>query len=167
MTQTLDRDAVSLVVPAAPDRVYALVSDVTRTPEYSPEVTSCTWVSPVDHPRPGDRFRAVNNVGRGRPWTNTPVVVTATPGREFAFARTERMAGTVEWRFVLEPVGDDTTLVTQSYEVTAPVSRLGWFWIGTVYGRKNRRADLRRGMEQSLERIREILVTEDGRRPPA
>ena len=165
MTQTLDRDAVSLVVPAPPDRVYALVSDVTRTPEYSPEVTSCAWVGPVVDPRPGDRFRAVNDVGRGRPWTNTPVVTTATAGREFAFARTERMAGTVEWRFVLEPVENDATRVTQSYEVTAPVSRLGWFWIGTVYGRKDRRGDLRRGMEQSLERIRAILAQEDRQRP--
>lgn len=158
--QTLDRDSVSLVVPTAPDRVYALVSDVTRTPEYSPEVTSCTWVGGVVDPRPGDRFAAVNDVGRGRPWTNSPVVTAAVPGREFALARTERMAGTVEWRFLLEPHGEQQTLVTESYEVTAPLTRPGWFWIGTVYGRKDRRADLREGMERSLERIREILLQE-------
>ena len=40
--QTLDRDEVSTVVAASPEEVYALVADVTRMPEFSPEVTSCT-----------------------------------------------------------------------------------------------------------------------------
>ena len=36
--QTLDRDEVSTVVAARPEDVYALVADVTRTPELSPDI---------------------------------------------------------------------------------------------------------------------------------
>ncbi len=36
--QKLDRDEVSLTVAAPPEAAYALVADVTRTPEFSPEV---------------------------------------------------------------------------------------------------------------------------------
>jgi len=46
-------------------------------------------------------------------------------------------------------VDGDDTLVTESYEVTEPISRAGWFIIGTVYGNHDRRADLRAGMEQT------------------
>jgi hypothetical protein len=36
------------------------------------------------------------------------------------------------------------------------VSRIGWFIIGGLFGRKDRRADLRTGMEQTLERLRQV-----------
>ena len=82
-------------------------------------------------------------------------MTTVEPGRTFAFARTERFAGTVEWTYQFEPQ-DDGTLVTETYEVTRPLTRFGWFVIGTLFGRHDRRADLRRGMEQSLQRLRAI-----------
>ena len=51
--QTLDRDEVSTVVPAPPEQVYALVADVTRTPEFSPEVVSCRWLDGATGPAVG------------------------------------------------------------------------------------------------------------------
>ena len=36
--QQLARDEVSTLVDAPPDQVYALIADVTRTPEFSPEI---------------------------------------------------------------------------------------------------------------------------------
>jgi len=40
--QTLDHDSVSIHVAAPPDAVYQLVADVTRTPEFSPEILICS-----------------------------------------------------------------------------------------------------------------------------
>jgi hypothetical protein len=54
----------------------------------------------------------------------------------------------------------DGTLVTESYTVTNPVSRIGWFIIGTLFARKDRRADLHAGMEQTLERLRQVAERE-------
>jgi hypothetical protein len=151
--QTLDHDQVVLEIDAPPKVVYDLVADVTRTPEFSPEIRRCTWLGGATGPAVGARFEVVNKAGRGPAWKNRPVVIVADPGREFAFSRTENAAGTLVWRYRFEPVGDRTR-VTESYEVTEPITRLGWFIIGGLYGLKDRRADLHSGMQLTLERLR-------------
>lgn len=156
MMQQLDRDEVVRVVHASPDEVYRLISDVTRTPEYSPEVVQCTWQDGATEAVVGARFAAKNKVGRGPAWTNHPVVTLAEPGRAFAVSRTEKGAGTIVWRYDLEP-HPDGTLIRQSYEVASPVTRLGWFIIGILYGLKDRRAGLRANMDASLARLAEVV----------
>jgi hypothetical protein len=46
--------------------------------------------------------------------------------------------------------------VTESYAVTKELTIVGWFIIDTLCGLKDRRTDLRPGMEQTLERLAEI-----------
>jgi hypothetical protein len=151
--QTLDHDQVVLEIDAPPEKVYDLVADVTRTPEFSPEVRRCTWLDGATGPAVGARFEVVNKAGRGPAWKNRPLVIVADRGREYAFSRTEKAAGTLVWRYRFEPVGDGTR-VTESYEVTEPITRVGWFIIGGLYGLKDRRADLRSGMQLTLEQLR-------------
>ena len=151
--QTLDRDEVSTVVAARPEDVYALVADVTRTPEFSPEVTSVRWLDGATGPVVGARFESVNTAANGRTWKNRPVVTVAEPGREFAFTRTEPFSGSIVWRYLLEPV-DGGTRVTESYTVQRPVSRFGWLVIEKVFGGTDRRVALREGMRTTLERLR-------------
>ncbi len=153
--QTLDNDSVHLDIAAPVDELYALITDVTRMPELSPEVTRCVWLDGATAAAVGVRFAATNKVSRGPAWTNRPVVTVVESGRTFAFARTERFSGTVEWRYDFEPRGDATT-ITESYKVTKPIGRIGWFVIGTLFGCHDRRAELRRGMEQTLRRVREV-----------
>jgi len=155
MKQDLDHDSASIRIEAPADEVYQLVADVTRTPEFSPEILSCRWLDGAHGPAVGARFAAKNKVPNRPPWTNKPVVTAVEPGRRFAFARTEKFAGTVEWSYEFEPDGDATT-VTESYRVTEPISPIGWFIIGTLFNRKNRRADIQQGMQQTLERLRAV-----------
>jgi hypothetical protein len=151
--QTLDRDEVSAVVDAPPEDVYALVADVTRMPEFSPEVVGCRWLDGAAGPAVGARFEAVNRSAAGKTWKNRPVVTAADPGREFAFTRTEPLAGTIAWRYRFEPDGEGTR-VLESYEVERPVTRLGWFVIEKVFRGGDRRQVLREGMRTTLERLR-------------
>src|SRR5579864_2059349 len=155
MIQSLDHDSVSMHMRAPADGIYVVVADVTRTPEFSPEIIECRWLAGATSPTVGARFKARNNMPKRPAFSNKPVVTVAQPGRTFAFARTEPFGGTVEWRYDFE-ADDDGTLVTESYAVTKPVSRFGWFIIGTLFGRKDRRVDLRTGMEQTLERLRRV-----------
>ena len=155
MTQELDHDAVSMRMDATPDELYAIVSDVTRTPEFSPELLKCTWVGGATEAKVGARFTAWNKVPNRPRWRNKPVVTVVEPGKKFAFARTEAFAGTVEWTYEFQADGDGT-LVTESYDVTRAMSPVGWFIIGTLFARKDRRTDLRNGMQQTLERIRAV-----------
>src|SRR5438270_13263418 len=71
-------------VQAAPDKLYELVSDVTRMGEWSPETTSCKWLGGATDPAVGARFRGSNRSGWRR-WSTTCTVVEADPGRAFAF----------------------------------------------------------------------------------
>ena len=160
MIQQLDHDSVSTTMNARPDAIYALVADVTRTPEFSPEIIECRWLGDATGPVVGARFKARNKMPNRPAFSNKPVVTVAEAGRAFAFARTEPFGGTVEWRYDFDQDGDGTR-VTESYTVTKPVSRFGWFIIGTLFGRKDRRADLRRGMEETLERLRGVAEREN------
>ena len=44
----------------------------------------------------------------------------------------------------------------ESYEVIKPIRAMGWFIMGTLYGLKDRRADLRRSMTRSMDRVAEL-----------
>jgi hypothetical protein len=158
----LTRDEVSIWIDASPGAVYDLVADVTRTPEWSPEILACEWVDGAEGPAVGARFKARNKVS-WMTWSNKPVVEVAAPGREFAFSRRERTGGEVLWRYRFEPSGTGTT-VTESYEVTRPIPRLsyvGW-WIG---GARDRVGALRQGMETTLHRLK--AAAESRARPGA
>jgi hypothetical protein len=156
MKQDLDRDAVSMRMDATPEAVYDLVADITRTPELSPEVVSCTWLDGATTAAVGARFKARNKVQRGPSWSNKPVVTVADRGRQFAFTRTEVGGGTMRWSYLLEPDGEGT-LVTEAYELERPMTAFMWFVIGVVCGRTDRRSDLRQGMQQTLERVRDVV----------
>lgn len=153
MTARRERDSVSTEIEAPPDRVYELISDITRMGEWSPECRRCTWIRGSTGPAVGARFRARNKGGRGPSWFNTPVVTAAEPGREFAFNRSGPGVGSYTWRYVLEPT-ERGTRVTESYEAERPVSkamnRITELWTGS----RDRDADLREGMKTTLERIK-------------
>ena len=155
MIQDLDRDELGIHMDARPEHVYEIVADVTRTPEFSPEVISCTWLDGATGPAVGARFKARNKVQRGPGWNNKPVVTVADPGHEFAFTRTEFGGGTMLWRYQFEPEGAGTR-VTESYEMVRPMTKFMWFIIEGVCGRHDRRSDLRIGMQQTLDRVRVV-----------
>jgi hypothetical protein len=115
--------AVELVVPADPDAVYAVVSDVTRIGERSPECHTARWLPGAPAGTPGAVFRGSNRAGRAARWSRRCEVVTAERGRAFAFRTLpERLdvsrRDSTTWRYDMEPV-DGGTRVTHSYEITA------------------------------------------------
>src|SRR5688572_14580311 len=152
MQQTFDHDEVRLVMAAPPEAIYALVADVTRMPEFSPEVTECRWLDGATGPAVGARFAARNKFTRGPAVGNKPVITAVDPGRLISWSRTEPFGGTVEWTYELLP-HEEGTEVVESYRAVKPVSRFGWLIIG-AFSSKDRRKVQRDGMEQTLQRIR-------------
>lgn len=92
--QQLTADTVDRHIDATPEALYAIVADVTRTPELTGDIVRCEWLDGATEAVVGARFLATNRQGRGPEWKNSPVITTATPGREIAWARTEKFAGT-------------------------------------------------------------------------
>ncbi len=157
MRQHLTTDTVERYIEATPEALYDLIADVTRTPERTPDIVRCTWLDGATGPAVGARFKAVNKQGRGPNWSNKPVVTVADRGREFSFTRTEPFAGTILWRHRFEAEGTGTRMI-ESYEVIKPIRAMGWFIIDTLYGMKDRRAELRASIEASLDRVAEIVA---------
>ena len=65
------RAAVALHIDAPPDRVWQLVSDITKMGEYSPEVIEAEWIGSATGPEVGARYR-----GRVKRNENWPVLVS-------------------------------------------------------------------------------------------
>ncbi len=163
--QRLTRDEVRRHVAVAPAKLYDLVSDVTRTPLWSPEVIDCRWLDGATGPAVGARF-AARNRRRWLRWSNEPVVEVADPGQEFTVTRTERGGGTIRWSFRMRPAGAGTEL-TESYEVVRPVPVGLHLVLRVLFGVRDLRADLHANLVASLDRIARLAegtddaVTED------
>jgi hypothetical protein len=100
----------SIVVACPPEAVYDLVSDVTRTGEWSPTCRACWW-DEGDGPRAGAWFTGRNETP-ARTWETRSQVEVADRGREFAWL----VGGSwVRWAYGLEPA-DGGTRLTESWE---------------------------------------------------
>jgi Polyketide cyclase / dehydrase and lipid transport len=76
--------SASTHIQASAKDVYAIVSDVTRIPEWSPETYRVEWLIP-------NGFRAWNRRRLGW-WKTDPNVVTTEPDREFSALTTAEKA---------------------------------------------------------------------------
>ena len=140
-------------ISAPPEKVYDLVSDVTRIPEWSPECIRCTWIGGATGPAVGARFKGTNKRSFMR-WSTKPRVVAADTGREFAFvANAVPVGDTTKWTYRFEPAADGGTEVTESFEIVHDVPR--YIVLGErLMGIKDRKADLEVNMQRTLERIK-------------
>jgi polyketide cyclase/dehydrase/lipid transport protein len=109
------QDSVEIVIDAAPESVYALVSDVTRMGEWSTECVKCTWLGSVRGPEAGARFRGTSRNGWHR-WSTTSTVTVADPGRTFEFAVSYVGMRVATWRYDLAPDGVSGTTLRESVD---------------------------------------------------
>ena len=110
--------AGSTVVAATPQQVYELVSDVTRTGEWSPICRECWW-DEGDGPRVGAWFTGRNEVP-GRTWQTRSQVVVADPGEQFAWMVGGAYA---RWAFTLAPADGGTELTESWHFLSAGLDR--------------------------------------------
>ena len=142
--------AVTVHMAAPPEKIWALVSDITKIGRYSPETFEGEWLDGATGPEVGARFRGhVKRNGKGPIYWTTCTVIASTPGREFAFGVGSSDKPLNVWRYQLEPNGDGTD-VTESFELAnLPMLRVYWALLGWARGRTNRN-----GMRTTLERIK-------------
>jgi uncharacterized protein YndB with AHSA1/START domain len=120
--------SVSRTIAADPATVYALISDVTRIGEWSPEARSARWLGGVTGPACGARFRGVNRWGLVR-WARRCEVEEAEPGKRFVFRTLPGplVPDSTRWTYELLDVPGGTR-VTESYEIVLALPG----WIQTV-----------------------------------
>jgi len=150
-------DSVTVQMAAPVERVWALVSDVTRTGEFSPETLDAEWLGGATGPVEGARFRGhVKRNGRGPMYWTECVVDTCVPEREFTFTVMAGGQRVNTWSYLLEPRNGGTE-VTESFALKdSPFTRIYWM----AFGRWRRQTNID-NMRTTLERIRDVVENEE------
>ncbi|MGU3435112.1 SRPBCC family protein [Actinomycetes bacterium M1A6_2h] len=142
----------SITIAASPADVYALVSDVTRTGEWSPICEACWWTEGDGDV--GSTFTG-RNVTPDRTWETVSTVEFAEPNTRFGWFVADRV---VHWAYILEPVDSSSTKLTESWSF--PDEGVEYFH--TKYGENaqkeidNRVAAAHDGIPKTLAAIKKV-----------
>ena len=144
---------VSVWMDAPPSEVWALISDVTRIGEFSPETFEARWTGGSTGPEVGATFSGhVRRNGVGPVYWSPCRVTRFEPERVFEFAVGTGSVSLTNWGYRLE-ARDGGTLVTEYFRLEqAPYMRVYWAILGRGRGRTNEH-----GMRTTLERMKVVL----------
>lgn len=143
--------SVSQDIAAPADTVWAMVSDLPRMGEWSPENEGARWLAGSSGPSLGARFRGRNRNGSRR-WTTAGRVVGCEPGRLFSFRITAVGLPISEWRYEFEPYGAGCRVSETWTDLRGPITKV----LGKpVSGVAERTEHNRRTMTETLRRLKE------------
>lgn len=140
----------STEVQAIAEQVYAVISDVTRIPQWSPETKRAERID-------ADHFRAWNRRRLGR-WQTRAKIVDADPGHRFSFVVQAFGGDWTEWTYLMEPGSHPgSTRLTESFRMCVgfPVTAVVFEHLFLLV--HDRRADLQTNLQVSVDRIRAIV----------
>ena len=153
---------VQEVLPASPERVFAVLSDVERTGGLGPENVRTRWED--ERRGVGAPFRG-SNEREGRAWDVPCRVVEHAPPTRFAWQTGPAHLPSATWSYDLRAV-DGGTLVTQRFR-HGP----GFTFLRQVAERHPERmeavvaaraAELERNMRATLDGVRRLLAEDGG-----
>ncbi|WP_227997347.1 SRPBCC family protein [Nocardia australiensis] len=144
MPKTLE---VAIDISAPPEQVWAVISDLKRMSEFSPQ---CVRMQPIGTPKAGTWTINVNRDGK-KYWPTTSRIVRYEPNQAFAFRINENRS---VWSYTLEPTETGTRL-TERRDVpngTTWISRKG---IDAALGGEQLFEELLvRGMNETLGKVK-------------
>jgi hypothetical protein len=137
-------------IAAEPDAVYALVTDLPRMGQWSPENTGGRWLDGASGAAVGARFSGNNRKGLRR-WKTTVTVTTADRGRQFTFDVAFAGIPISTWDYTLSGK-DGGCEVLESWTDRRPA----WMKLGSgpVMGVRDRAAHNRAGMVATLTALK-------------
>lgn len=137
-------------IEAAPDRVWSVVGDVTRMPEWSPELRRLVLLGSREA-RVGSTMLGLNRRGWVA-WPTTSRITRLEPGRAVAW-RTRESGAT--WTYELEPSAAGTRLTGRR---DLPAFSLGTTVLGPVIGgAAGHDRELADGIRTTLGRIKRAV----------
>jgi uncharacterized protein YndB with AHSA1/START domain len=128
-------------------KVWALVSDLSRMPQWSPQ---CRMMKPLGPVRQGTRTINLNRRNRTF-WPTTTTVTEVIPGEKIAFRVNQN--GTI-WSYELEPT-DAGTRVVETRHAENGVKPAANMTVNALFGGvPNFEGELVDGMNETLSRIK-------------
>ncbi|MGI3785646.1 MAG: SRPBCC family protein [Janthinobacterium lividum] len=140
----------SLDIAAAPHAVWALVADVRRTGEWSPE---CVRVVPVGVPRRGSFLLGINRRAKVR-WATLSRVHVYEPEHEIGWTVLTNRAS---WSYRLEARGQGTRLTESRRTPRGEGLFAVWFTKRLLGGQDQHDDELEAGMRAGLQHIKQLV----------
>jgi uncharacterized protein YndB with AHSA1/START domain len=145
MVTPLLQAQVDIDAPVA--KVWELISDLRRMPQWSPQ---CRWMKPFGPVRQGTRTLNLNRRNRMF-WPTTCTVVEIVPDQKVAF-RVD--TNNTIWSYELEPAGEGTRVI-ESRHAENGVTAFSNLSVKALFGgTDNFESELLDGMNASLARIK-------------
>ena len=148
------RAAVTVHMDAEPQKVWELISDITKMGEYSPEVVEAEWLDGATGPAVGAYYRGHVKRNEKMPvlyWTKCRVT-ECVPGEVFEFGVVtpgDKVMNT--WRYEFTPSGSGTD-VTESFQLADNL----FFKLFGVLGGQLRTARNKRDMLRTLQAVKAV-----------
>ncbi|MFC9435433.1 SRPBCC family protein [Nocardia sp. NPDC057030] len=137
-------------IAAPPDKVWAVVSNLKRMPEFSPQ---CVRMVPLGTPKPGTWVFNLNTDGK-KYWPTTARIVRFEPNQVFAFKINENRS---IWSYTLEPTETGTRLIERRDMPNGTT----WFSRKSIDaalgGELPFEESLVRGMNETLDKIKTVV----------
>ena len=145
MAAPLLRAEIDIDAPVS--RVWSLVSDLSRMPQWSPQCRMMKLLGPL---RPGTRTLNLNRRNMLF-WPTTSTITEVLPERKLAF---RIPLNTSVWTYELEPTASGTRLVETRHAETGVTAVSTAATNAALGGVENFEKELLEGMNQSLTRIK-------------
>lgn len=158
---SLPEVSVSLDIPAPPQRVWELVTDISVMPRFSTELRSTEWAEGFSGAELGAQFLGTNRNEAIGEWTVRCHINEFEPRRTFGWAVHDVDDPAATWRFELTPIPEGTRL---RYTARIGPGRSGVTWLISREPDRaeeiiaNRLEVFRSGMTATLEGIRDLAA---------
>lgn len=146
--------AVTLHIDAPPDKVWGLVTDITKMGQYSPEVVEAEWLGGATGPAVGARYRGHVRRNENFPvlyWT-TCEITECVPGKVFEFDVVLGGRPVNKWRYEFKPGETGGTDVTESFDLGDNLFTKLWRPLGGFLRQRRNERD----MLTTLERVKAV-----------
>lgn len=153
----------SVWIDAPPADVYALVSDLVRMGEFSPECFRVEWLDGATGPAVGVQARGWNRFW-GVTWVRCVVILVAAPGQEFTFQTMPEGAfyqDSTIWSYRFAPEHGGTRL-TESYAI---IYLSPWMHLFEIVSGRPKLAP--QGLQETINRIKATIEKSRERVSPA
>jgi uncharacterized protein YndB with AHSA1/START domain len=145
-----DQVSVTEEIGAPAELVWAMVADLTRMGEWSPENEGVTWLGGAAGPQPGARFTGANRNGKKK-WKTDGTIVDVEPSRLFTFRIKAVGFKVAEWRYVFETTATGCRVTETWIDQRGRIAKaLG----KPASGVADRAVHNRATMEQTLKRLK-------------
>ena len=120
---------VSAHAATTPERIWAIVADVTRVGEWSHECRSAAWIDGATTAAVRARFVGGNSQ-RGLRWRRVNEIEELVAPRRITWRTIPTLLypDSTRWSIELQPAGDGGTTIVQRYEVLRIPAFLDWLY---------------------------------------